>query len=315
MSGSSIFQLNHSPELTDPVLLIALEGWIDAGMAAANAMSLLLGRTDSEPVAEFNIGRLLDHRARRPIMHLVNGLITSLSWPSIELKAAADSSGNDLLLLAGAEPDFEWESFCDAIVDFAHTFGCRMAVTLGAYPAAVAHTRETSLSVTTSSIDLSSSLHGYARGTLDVPSGVHSVLDVALNKTGIPTLGLWAQVPHYVSAMNYPAGSVALIEGLKDVAGLTIEHSELVSDATATRLRLDELVAENPQHRTMVEQLEELMNQGVGGPDDAPTIGFDRIPSADELAAEVQEFLMRRPDEPGSGEPGQGDPAGPESNS
>lgn len=302
MTESPLVTVNHSPELDEPVLLVALEGWIDAGMAAANAMSLLLGRSDDEPVAEFDIGRLLDHRARRPIMHLVNGLITSLSWPTIELKAVSDSAGNDILLLAGAEPDFEWGNFCNTMVDFAHGFGCRMAVTLGAYPAAVAHTRSTSLSVTTSSIDLSSSLHGYARGTLDVPSGVHAALDVALNQAGIPTLGLWAQVPHYVSAMNYPAASVALLEGLHEVAGLTIEHSELVSDATATRLRLDELVAQNPQHQSMVQQLEELMNQGVGGPDDAPTIGFDRIPSADELAAEVQEFLQRRPDGPEGGD-------------
>ncbi len=302
MSDSKIVQLNYLPDLDGPVLLIALEGWIDAGMAAANAMSLLVGRADSEAIAEFNVGRLLDHRARRPIMHLVNGLITSLSWPSIELRVSSDSSGNDLLLLSGAEPDFEWRAFSDKVVDFAGMLGCRMAVTLGAYPAAVAHTRETALSVTTSSFDLSSSLHGYARGTLDVPSGIHSVLDVSLNNAGIPTLGLWAQVPHYVSGMNYPAASVALVEGLGDVAGLNIEHSELVSDSTATRLRLDELVAENPQHQSMVTQLEELMNEGVGGPDVAPTIGFDRIPSADELAAEVQEFLKRRPDNGDLGE-------------
>lgn len=300
MIDRPLVTVNHSPELSSPVLLIALDGWIDAGMAAANAMSLLVGRADEEPLAEFNIGRLLDHRARRPVMHLVNGLITSLSWPTIDLRAATDSNSEDILLLNGTEPDFEWESFCDAVIDFATGYGVRMAVTLGAYPAAIAHTRETTLSVTTSSMDLSSSLHGYARGTLDVPSGIHAVLDVALNDIGIPTLGLWAQVPHYVSSMNYPAASVALVEGLADIAGLTIEHSELISDATATRLRLDELVAENSQHQAMVKQLEELMDEGVGGPDDAPTIGFDRIPSADELAAEVQEFLRHRPDGPES---------------
>lgn len=300
MSERPLVTVNHSPELSSPVLLIALEGWIDAGLAAANAMSLLVGRAEEEPLAEFNIGRLLDHRARRPVMHLVNGLITSISWPTIDLRAVTDANGNDVLLLNGSEPDFEWGSFCDAVIDFATTYDVRMAVTLGAYPAAVAHTRATSLSVTTSSMDLSSSLHGYARGTLDVPSGIHAVLDVALNDTGIPTLGLWAQVPHYVSSMSYPAASVALLEGLADIAGLDIEHSELVSDATATRLRLDELVAENSQHQAMVKQLEELMDEGVGGPDDAPTIGFDRIPSADELAAEVQEFLRHRPEGPES---------------
>jgi hypothetical protein len=90
---------------------------------------------------------------------------------------------------------------------------------------------------------------------------------------------------------------MALIEGLGEVAGLRFEPGELEADARATRIRLDELVAENPQHQTMVSQLEEMMDQGLGGPDDAPTFGFDRIPSGDELAEELQEFLRDRPDD------------------
>ncbi|MGB6056670.1 MAG: PAC2 family protein [Microthrixaceae bacterium] len=303
MSMAPLVNFGMAPELNEPVLVVALEGWIDAGSAAANAMSVMLGRTDGEPLAEFNTDRLLDHRARRPIMHLVNGLITNMAWPSIELRATADSEGRDILLLVGAEPDFEWRSFSETVVDLASSFGCRMVIGLGAYPAAVAHTRETALSVTTSSQELSNTLHGYVRGTLDVPGGIHSVLDVACNEAGIPALGLWAQVPHYVASMSYPAASAALLEGLAEVAGLDIEHSQLSSDARATRLRLDELVAENPQHQTMVHQLEELMNEGVGGPDDAPTFGFDRIPSGDELAAELQEYLQSHPDDDGSDGP------------
>lgn len=287
----------ETPELTDPVLVVALEGWIDAGLGAATAMSELLSATNAETIAEFDADRLLDHRARRPIMHLVNGLITGLTWPGIEVRAGVDSVGNDVLLLVGAEPDFEWRAFADAVVDLAHTHEVRMIVGLGAYPAPVAHTRPTALSVTTSSAELSDTLHGYVRGTLDVPGGIHSVLDVAANESGIASLGLWAQVPHYVASMPYPAASVALIEGLEDVAGLSIASGQLPSDAKATRIRLDELVAENVQHQTMVSQLEEMMDQGLGGPDDAPTFGFDHLPSGDELAEELQEFLRERPDE------------------
>ena len=83
-------------------------------------------------------------------------------------------------------------------------------------------------------------------------------------RPGIPALGLWAQVPHYVSSMPYPAGSVSLLEGLHALAGLTIDYGQLPSDAKAARLRLDELVAQNPQHQAMVTQLEELVDQGVG---------------------------------------------------
>ena len=297
MSSGSLVDVLYTPELVDPVMVVALDGWIDAGMAAANAMTVLQSITAAETVAEFDTDRLLDHRARRPIVQLVNGLITDLTWPAIELRAGVDSSGNDILLLVGAEPDFEWRTFADTVIELAHSYGCRMLVQLGAYPAPVAHTRPTSLSVTTYSAELSDTLHGYVRGTLDVPGGIHSVLDVAANSNGIPALGIWAQVPHYVSSMPYPAASVALIEGLDEIAGLDIELGQLPSDAKATRIRLDELVAENVQHQAMVAQLEEMMDQGLGGPDAAPTFGFDHLPSGDELAEELQEFLRDHPDE------------------
>jgi proteasome assembly chaperone (PAC2) family protein len=287
-----------SPELHEPVMVVALEGWIDAGLGASNAMSALVTGADAETVAAFDADRLLDHRARRPIVHLVNGLITGLTWPAIELRAGTDAAGRDLLLLVGAEPDFEWQAFAEEVVDLAEEFEVRMMVTLGAYPAPVPHTREVNLAVTTSSAELSDRLHGYVRGTLDVPGGIHAVLDVAFNDAGIPAVGLWAQVPHYVSSMPYPAASVALLEGLQPLAGITAHLGQLPSDARATRLRLDELVADNPQHQAMVAQLEEFVDRGLGDQAaDAPNIGFDRLPSGDELAAELQEFLRQRGDE------------------
>lgn len=294
----SLVERRLNPELNEPVLVVGLEGWIDSGMGAANAMSALNAGTDAEVVATFDADRLLDHRARRPIMHLVNGLITGVSWPSIELSAGIDSHGRDLLLLEGAEPDFEWRAFSDTVVDLALEFGCRMVVSLGAYPAPVPHTRDVNLSVTTSSAQLSDELHGYIRGTLDIPGGIQAVIDVDCNQAGLPALGLWAQVPHYVSTMPYPAASLALLEGLSDVAGIDAHRGQLAADAAATRIRIDELVEENAQHQAMVSQLEEFVDQGLGdGPVDAPSFDFDRIPSGDELAAELQEFLRQRPDD------------------
>ena len=295
MSDDPLVEVQFVPDLTEPVMIVALDGWIDSGGGGANAMAALVSATNAETIAEFDADRLLDHRSRRPIMHLVNGLVTGLTWPGIELRAGTDGVGNDVLALVGAEPDYEWQAFADAVVDIADDHECRMIVTLGAYPAPVAHTRPTALSITTSSAELSGSLHGYVRGTLDVPAGIHTVIDVAANGAGLPTLGLWAQVPHYVASMPYPAASVALLEGLGDVAGLQIDAGQLSSDARGTRIRLDELVAENPEHRTMISQLEDLMDQGLGGPDDAPTIDFDRLPSGDELAEELQEFLRDHP--------------------
>lgn len=295
MSDDPLVEVHYSPDLNEPVMVVALDGWIDSGGGGANAMAALLSATNAETIAEFDSDRLLDHRSRRPIMHLVNGLVTGLTWPGIELRAGTDTSGNDVLALVGAEPDYEWQAFADAVVEIADDHECRMIVTLGAYPAPVAHTRPTALSITTSSSELSGSLHGYVRGTLDVPAGIHTVIDVTANDAGLPTLGLWAQVPHYVASMPYPAASVALLEGLGDVAGLRIEAGQLPSDARGTRIRLDELVAENPEHRTMISQLEELMDQGLGGPGEAESAEFDHLPSGDELAEELQRFLRDHP--------------------
>ena len=292
-----LVEIVEDPTLHEPVMVVALEGWIDSGMGAATAMSTISSAAGAETIAEFDTDRLLDHRSRRPVVHMVNGLITGLTWPSIELRAGTDSDGRDVLLLIGAEPDFEWRAFTDAVIDLALGFRCRMIVELGAYPAPVAHTRPTALSVTTSSAELSDTLHGYVRGTLDVPGGIHSVLDVEANSAGIPSVGIWAQVPHYVASMPYPAASVALLEGLHAVGGIRFDTVSLETDARATRIRLDELVKENPQHQAMVAQLEEMMDEGLGGPDEAPTFGFDRFPSGDELAEELQQFLRERPDD------------------
>jgi hypothetical protein len=295
---NDLVDVHETPELSAPVMLIALEGWIDAGGAASNAMATMLATTDPQPVASFDADRIIDHRARRPIMQLVNGLITGLTWPSTELMSGSDAEGNDLLLLSGAEPDFEWTAFTESVLEIAEDFECRMMVYFGAYPAPVPHSRPINLAVTTSSVTLSDQLRGYVRGSLDVPAGIQASLDIELNRIGIPTLGLWAQVPHYVSSMAYPGASLALLEGLRDVAGLSLDTGQLAIDAAATRDRLDALVAENPEHQAMVHQLEQVVDSGLGGPDeDAPLLGLGDLPSGDELAAELQEFLNQRPED------------------
>ncbi|MFZ4668968.1 MAG: proteasome assembly chaperone family protein [Microthrixaceae bacterium] len=293
---SEIYERVVVPDLDQPVMVIGLEGWIDAGIGSANAMSAILTGADAETVAAFDADRLLDHRARRPIMHLHEGLITGLTWPATELRAGLDESGNDLLLLVGAEPDFEWQSFGDSVVELALELDCRMAVVLGAYPAPVPHTRDTRLALTTSSTDLSDHMRGYVRGTLDVPAGIHAVLDLALNGSGIPTVGLWAQVPHYVASMPYPGASVALLDGLARVAGIDPSYGDLVAEAAATRDRLDALVAENPQHQTMVHQLEEIADSDEDTDLDTLLDGGE-LPTGDELAAELQEFLRHQDDD------------------
>ena len=198
-----LYELHDQPSLEEPVLVMVLEGWIDAGYAATTAAQTLLNGIDSYPVATFDTDALLDHRARRPVMHLVDGVNTGLSWPSLELRAGVDEDGNDLLLLLGAEPDHSWRAFTEAALELAQAFGTRMVVGLGAYPAAVPHTRPVTLSVTAATPELAS-VTGLLRGTLDVPAGVQAVIERRCDELDIPAIGLWAQVPHYVSGDPTP---------------------------------------------------------------------------------------------------------------
>jgi proteasome assembly chaperone (PAC2) family protein len=284
----ALYDLHDRPSLDQPVLVVVLEGWIDAGFAAGRAMQTLLNELDTYPVASFDADALLDHRARRPVMHLVEGVNTGLSWPGIELRAGTDDDGNDLLLLVGAEPDHAWRQFVEAVLELAELFGVRMLVGLGAYPATVPHTRPVTMSVTAATEELAA-VSGLLRGTLDVPAGVQAALEYRFGEAGIAAVGLWSQVPHYVSGdlTPYPAAALALVERLSRTAGLSLPTGSLVDDAARTRNRIDAAMAANTEHLAMLRTLEQSHDAQVQAGPDIP----ESIPSADELAAEVERYL------------------------
>lgn len=249
-----LYTVQSEPTLDAPVLLIHLDGWIDAAGASQEAVESILDQVAPVTVAEFDTEWLLDHRARRPTMRVVEGVNVGLDWPEIILASGQDASGNDVMVLHGAEPDHNWHTFCSAVVDLAVRFGVRRAVGLGAYPASSPHTRPSRLSVTASTPDLAGL--GSSPSTLDVPAGIQAALESALHKAGIEAVGIWAQVPHYISGPHYPAAAQALVEGLVGAAGLDFDSSELASDALSTRSTLDELVDDDPSNREMLETLE-----------------------------------------------------------
>jgi proteasome assembly chaperone (PAC2) family protein len=287
----SMFELVERPDLESPVLILALDGWIDAGLGAANARAALLNALSPETVAVFDSDQLLDHRARRPTMHLVDGVVTGLTWPSVELQTASDARGNDLLLLVGSEPDHAWRAFTRGVVDLALEFGVRLVVGLGAYPAPVPHTRPTQLAVTAG--DAALAALGGVRATIDVPAGVQAAIERRATEVGLPAIGLWAQVPHYVSAMPYPAASLALLEGLATVAGVDVDSPTLREEVDSTRQRIDSLISQNDEHVQMVRQLEAAIDSNRGN--DAGTgLDANALPSGDELAAELERYLREQ---------------------
>ena len=282
------------PETDAPVLVMMLAGWIDAGAAAATAVAALDGQIDSRTIVTFDPDTFIDYRARRPIMELRDGVNTRLVWPDLVLKHGHDATGRDLLLLTGNEPDANWRRFCTAVVGLSGELGVRQVVGLGAYPFGTPHTRPSRLSLSCSSAEVAARI-SYLKNSVDVPAGIAAALERALGDAGVEVVGLWAQVPHYVANLPYPGASVALLDGLAAVAGVRCDVGTLRADAAGHGARLDELVAGNPDHVAMLNQLEAAYDQEVRAAlAPAPPITHSDLPSADELAAELEKFLREQ---------------------
>jgi hypothetical protein len=278
----SLYEVVEEPDLESPVLIVVLKGWVDAGAGAEGAIGVLSDLLDRRTVARFDPDRLLDWRARRPIMRLEDGILAELRYDTTELWCAQDAAGNDLLVLEGDEPDQAWLAFVDDVADLALGLGVRMMVGLGSYPTPFPHTRDPLLACSASSEELAA--QGFVRANVEVPSGVQGMIERELARRGVPSIGLWAQVPHYVAAMPYPAASLSLLSGANRVAGLSLPTSELAELAERSRARIDELIGANPEHVAMVQQLEAQA-------DEVSTAVEMSATSGDDLAAELERFL------------------------
>jgi predicted ATP-grasp superfamily ATP-dependent carboligase len=275
-------------ELEQPVFVLALDGWVDAGSGTALARDALLEQLDTQRIGSFDADALIDYRARRPTMLLSDGVIQSLQWPSIEVRYGVDHAGNDVVIIHGPEPDTAWRAFCAEIVALAQGYDARIVVGLGSFPAPVPHTRPTRLASTAATRALAEQV-GYVRGAIEVPCGIHAAVEAGCQAVGLPALGIWARVPHYLAGSAYPAAAAALVDGLASVAGLSLQSSDLHSEAAAAKLRIDSLVADSAEHRALVAQLE----QQVDADDDhaGPTpIATDPETLEQGLSA-IEEFL------------------------
>jgi len=294
----ALYERHSTRALDRPVLVVALDGWVDAGLGADGAISALLGEVPTELVATFDGDSLIDQRARRPVAHIVHGVNEGLTWPVIQVRAGTDRDGHDVCYLVGPEPDFRWRPFVDAVVGLGRELGVRMVVGLGAFPAPAPHTRPVRLAATAppQSAELVARV-GIVQGEIDVPSGVWGALELALGEAGIDVVGLWARVPHYASAMPFPAASAALLDGLGSVAGLSIDSSALHGAGDAALRKVDELIAKSTEHTAMVRQLEQSVDEAEGNP-----LDVGQIPTGDELAVELERYLRERRSEGGAGE-------------
>jgi proteasome assembly chaperone (PAC2) family protein len=280
----SLYELQSTGRFTAPVVIAAFDGWIDAA-GAATAVTSHIAR-DSEVVAVFDNDALIDHRARRPVLDIVDGTLSDLSWPQVTLRRAR-FEGRDVLVLTGPEPDFKWNQLGDEISELALQFGVVEWISLGAIPAAVPHTRDVPVLATASKPELlrSGETKG-PQGLLRVPAAALSVLEMAVSGSGIPTIGYYAQVPHYVAG-PYAAATIALLEYISRHLGITLGTDDLAEQAREQKTRLDGLVEGQPDAKAYLEQLEGLPHT-------------ERIPSGDEIASEIERFLRESGSEGGN---------------
>jgi len=276
-----LYELSTSDEpLVAPAVVAAFDGWIDAaGASTAAAEQIAAG---GEPIATFEADVLFDYRSRRPVLDVVDGTLTQLTWPELIMRRRR-IGGRDLLVLTGAEPDFRWRELGADLLELALRLGVVEWVSLGSIPTAVPHTRPVQILATASREGL---LHDDEQqgpaGLLRVPAAALSTLEMAVAGAGVPATGFFAQVPHYIGG-PFAAASIAILEHAGRHLGVELPLGALPDEAMAQRQRLDKIVEGDDDSRAYVERLESVVDN-------------QELPTGDELVSEIERFLQQRGD-------------------
>jgi proteasome assembly chaperone (PAC2) family protein len=271
-------ELVREPVLEAPVLVAALTGWVDAGAAGTTCAEHLA--RGGELVARFDADALYDFRSQRPVLDIVDGAMKELTWPELTVRHVRVGP-RDVLVLSGQEPDLSWQRFAREVLELALRLGVVGSVCVGAIPAAVPHTRPTPVLATASRRDLLEEGDRLPGGLLRVPGSAVNLVELVLGAHGIPSVGFWAQVPHYVT-VPYPAAAVALVERVARFLGVPVPIEDLVEAARRQREQLDQAMAERPEMAAHVRRLEAMM----------PAV--EEVPSGESIAAEIERFLREQ---------------------
>ncbi len=280
---------DHRPVLEHPVLIAAFRGWNDGAQGASLAGSFLAKTWGAEQFASIDPEEFYDFQATRPMVSLVDGITRQIDWPENDFyHASPDGLGRGALLLLGVEPSMRWRRFSSLIVDLAREYEVEMVVTLGALLADVPHTRPSPVTGTAGDPELVEQL-GLQMSRYEGPTGIVGVLHDACNKASLPSVSLWAAVPHYVSLAPSPRAALALCQRLGDLLETKIDTAELEQAVDAYTGRVTEAVASDEETAEYVQELERR----------AEMIDETSLPSGDSLAAELTRFLREHDEKDG----------------
>lgn len=258
-------------------MVVALDGWVNAGSAATIAAQASV--QTSEIVARFDADQLYDYRMSRPIVDFVEGIMNRVQWPELTVQLH-ETEKRDLLVMTGIEPNWNWQRLSRELAQTAVRWNVTEHISIGGVPWAAPHTRPISIMTTASDADrIPEGEH--PSGLLRVPGAAVSVIEWQVAQTGIPTTGYWARVPNYVGASYTPA-ALALLQRLERHLGFEVPLSDLQDDAGQEITQLDEVVANRPDVKVVVEQFEQLYDAQPGAM------------SGEDLASEIERFLREQ---------------------
>jgi proteasome assembly chaperone (PAC2) family protein len=283
------------PTLERPVLIGAFRGWSDGGQAATLAAGYLARLWEADKFADIDPELFVDFQATRPQVSLDEGQTRRIDWPENTFyRARIPGSNRDAVLLVGVEPNYRWRTFSELVAELANDLGIELVVMLGALLADVPHTRPAPITGAATDPKLVDEL-GLQLSRYEGPTGIVGVLLDAFRRASIPSVSLWAAVPHYVSLAPSPRAARGLCERLSGVLGVQVDVGELAEAESSYVEQVSEAVASDSETAAYVEELEQRADsldwlEESGG-----------LPSGEALAAEIARFLRERERDGGTG--------------
>jgi proteasome assembly chaperone (PAC2) family protein len=295
VSTSDELRLQRRPELERPVLICSFRGWNDGGQGASLATSFLSRVWAAEKFADIDPELFFDFQSQRPHVALVDGNVRRIDWPDNSFEEArAARAGRDALLLLGTEPSLRWRTFASLISGLARDLDVSLVVTLGSLLADVPHTRPSPVTASATDPGLLGGLD-LQGSRYEGPTGVVGVLHDACRRAAIPSVSLWAAVPHYVSLTPSPRAAKSLCDRLAELLKVSLDTSDLEEASRIYMQQVSEAVASDEDTAAYVDELESRADE---------LEGETELPSGDSLAAELTRYLREREQGDSGGTPG-----------
>jgi hypothetical protein len=282
------------PNLGSPILVQAMDGFVDAGRGARLAREHILGICESEVIVTFDIDQLLDYRTRRPEMIFNTDHWESFADPKLTISAVRDEAGTGFLVLSGPEPDFQWERFAAAVELIVRHLGVRLTIGIDAIPMGVPHTRPSSVIAHGSPPELVSEYNAWL-GAVQVPASAGHLLEFRLGRAGLDSVGFAVNVPHYLAHLDYPEAAATLVKCITHAADLQIAADALSEAAVAVRVGVDEQVGASEGIAAVVQALERQYDEIIDGRGNSLVADGAPLPTADEIGAEFERYLAQQP--------------------